>query len=720
MAHGISAQTSHASMGLRRDIEGLRGVAVALVVLFHAKVVGLDGGFIGVDVFYVLSGFLITGILLSELTSGGHIDIAAFYVRRAKRILPAAIVAIVVTLGAAALIVAPLDLAPVALDATFSALFVSNLHFAARASDYFASTTPSPFLHYWSLAVEEQFYLLWPITMVLAARLHRVRLAIWVILVSSLLLSLMLTAQNGPWSFYSLPTRAWELALGAALAYHGPRLEGVPQRLSAVLGWVGLLLLAVSAVSLSASTPYPGSAALLPTVGAALLVFAGTRRGGPGVVLSVPPLRALGRVSYSVYLYHWPLLTLGAVADVGMSAPARWSLVVLSVIVGAVSWRLIEDPLRRVRITSTSARPLAWATAAVVVVALGGLGVAGWSQSALIDRGAALVATDTMPTAAPATSTAASLDAFVGQMADAERIGPVGRGDERPSVPSTIDAAPPATLAPPAVKPAQRELRPRLVDVRGDGDGLNERGCGLSLAGARPPVCVLGDPNGAFTVALVGDSHAAHWFPALELIARERHWRLVPLTKDSCIFLDMRIVSIHLDREYVDCARWRAAVVGLLQEVKPDLVVVSSSRWVHPVLSVDASVARQVDAMARLLSMLPGRLVVLADTPILALDVPACLSRLPMRPDQCATSVGYGLSAQLLRDAPAAERSGALLVDPGPWLCGPTVCPPIIDSTIVYRDDHHLTATFARALAPLLDVALAGVVAAIQAQAAGE
>jgi hypothetical protein len=421
-----------------------------------------------------------------------------------------------------------------------------------------------------------------------------------------------------------------------------------------------------------------------------------------------------------VYLYHWPLLTLGAMAGVGSTAPARWSLVALSVVVGAVSWRLIEEPLRRARITSTSARPLAWATAAVVVVAFGGLGVAGWSQSALIDRGAALVAADAMPTEAPGTASAASVEASAGQAAADARTGPIGRGDERPTPPMTIDATPQATLAPLAVKPVQRELRPRLVDVRADGDGLNERGCGLSLAGARPPVCVLGDPKGTFTVALVGDSHAAHWFPALELIARERHWRLVPLTKDSCIFLDMRIMSIHLEREYVECARWRVAVVGLLQEVKPDLVVVSSSRWVHPVLSVDASVGRQADAMARLLSMLPGRLVVLADTPILALDVPACLSRLPMRPDQCATSAGYGLSAQLLRDGPAAERSGALLVDPGPWLCGPTACPPIIDSTIVYRDDHHLTATFARALAPLLDEALAGVVAAIQARGVDE
>lgn len=348
---------------------------------------------------------------------------------------------------------------------------------------------------------------------------------------------------------------------------------------------------------------------------------------------------------------------------------------------------------------------LGWTTAAVLVVAFCALVLASGSPVAPIDRSSGVAAAEGAPTgesASPVTTATMTAPEQVAMAAPTAA----------PTI--TIDAAPSIAVAAPRAQPAGRELQPRLVDARADGDGLTERGCGLSLPGAQPPLCVLGDPGGTHTLALVGDSHAGHWFPALELVARERHWRLIPLTKDSCTFLDMRIVSVHLGREYLDCARWRTAVVGVLQQLQPDLVMVSSSRWVHPVLAVDADADRQADAMARLLSALPGRIVLMADTPLSAVDVPACLSRFPTRPEQCATAVGSALSRQFLRDGPAAERSGATLVDPASWFCGPEVCPAVIDSTIVYRDDHHVTATFSRTLAPRLDAALSGLMTAIE------
>jgi hypothetical protein len=255
-------------------------------------------------------------------------------------------------------------------------------------------------------------------------------------------------------------------------------------------------------------------------------------------------------------------------------------------------------------------------------------------------------------------------------------------------------------------QPTPRELRPRIAEARTDVDGLTARGCGLSLAGTQPPSCELGASGGAMTVALVGDSHAAQWAPALEAITQRQSWKLVPFTKDSCIFLDMRIVSLHLEREYTECATWRDNVLAQLRRIQPDLVIVSSSRWVHPVQAVDADRARQADAMARLLRTVPGRVAVIADTPLMAVDVPACLSRRDRTADQCATSRGYALTAHLARDGRAAEDAGAALIDPSPWLCGPEVCPATIDSTIVWRDDHHLTATMARQLASVLEPAL--------------
>ncbi|MDQ2950864.1 MAG: acyltransferase [Chloroflexota bacterium] len=667
-------------MSFRTDLEGLRGVAVALVVLFHARLLGVAGGFVGVDAFYVLSGFLITGLLVRELGATGRIDLGAFYARRARRILPAASVAIALILAASAVLVAPLDLPQIAADATSSGLFVGNIAFAARATDYFASTGPSPFLHYWSLGVEEQFYLAWPLLLAIAFRFRRSHAVTLAVVVVSLLACIAITQVDAPWAFYSLPTRAWQLALGALLAMHGGRIARLPTVPMALAGWLGLALLGIAATTYDASTSYPGIAALTPTAGVGLVILAGGRRGGAGRVLGLAPLRWLGRISFSLYLYHWPVLVLIPLAIGEPSLIGRGALVLLSVVLALASYLFVERPFRmtriRVRQTARSFALAAVAMSAVVLLAQS-IGLVGAGQVAA--HGVTSVATE--ETAMPVL----------------------------PSAEPSATVAPEVTVAPAATAlhiPTPHVLRPSLAGARNDTDGLQQRGCGLSLAGTKPPLCVLGTPGGKVTVALVGDSHAAQWAPALELIAQQRGWRLLPFTKDSCIFLDMRIISIHLEREYTECAAWREQVVVTLAHVQPDLVVVSSSRWVHPVSAIDDDPARQADAMARLVSRLPGHVVVIADTPLSAVDVPACLSKRDTTFDLCATARDYALTRALDRDGPAAEQLGAALVDPAEWLCGPDVCPAVIDWTIVYRDDHHLTATMARRLAPLLEPTL--------------
>jgi peptidoglycan/LPS O-acetylase OafA/YrhL len=670
----------------RPDLEGLRGLAVALVVLFHARLLGAVGGFVGVDAFYVLSGFFITGMLLRELATTGRLDLVAFYGRRARRILPAASLAIVVILAFAAFIAAPLDLASIAVDATASGLFVGNLLFAARATDYFASSTPSPFLHYWSLGVEEQFYLVWPLLLVVAFRVRQVYRIAATLCLGSLALSIALTPVQAPWAFYSLPTRAWQLGLGALLALYGPALARLPSLPIAVGGWLGLLFLGIASLTLDPTSGYPGLAALLPTTGVALVVLATGRRGGPGPLLAFAPLRILGRISFSLYLYHWPVLVLASIAFGELSTALRWSFVGLSIVIAAASWRLVEQPFRRARgLLRGPRRSLGLAASAICVV-----GVA-----------AQLVGLSGAP------SVAARGDGSVSEV-----VLPL-EGDTIQGARSSV-APPPAVAAvvemvasaAPAASSVPRELRPRLVDARNDVDGLNERGCGLSLAGTQPPLCQLGAADDRHADTAVGDSHAAQWFPALEAIAKQRRWRLLPFTKDSCIFLDMRIISLNLEREYSDCARWREKVVSALQRARPDLVVVSSSRWVHPVDPADADPERQADAMVRLLKALPSRLAVIADTPLSAQDVPACLSRRDRTVEACGTPRSYALTAHLARDRRVADGLAAVLIDPSEWLCGPAVCPAVIDWTIAYRDDHHLTATMARRLAPLLEPGL--------------
>ena len=681
------------SPSFRPDLEGLRGIAVALVVLFHARLLGVVGGFIGVDAFYVLSGFLITGLLLRELATRGRLDLVAFYGRRARRILPAATVAIVVILVAAAFIVAPLDLPAVAADATASGLFVGNMLFAFRATDYFASSTPSPFLHYWSLGVEEQFYLVWPILLLVAFRARRLGLVVFAVCVLSFVLSIVLTSVQAPWAFYGLPTRAWQLALGALLALHGPALARLPSALIAIGGWLGIALLGIAAALLDPTTGYPGFAALLPTTAVALVILAGGRHGGPGRLLAVAPLRLLGRISFSLYLYHWPVLVLASVLVGELSPVLRWSLVGLSVAAAAASWRLVEEPFRRARLLRPR-RSFVFGSSAICMVLIAAqlMGVLGASSVAASN----IVHTDAVETQDVITASQVS-----------------SLPNEATAAPATVTATSTPTAAP-TMAPVPHELRPRLGDVRRDVDGLNERGCGLSLAGSQPPLCTLGTAEGAITVALVGDSHAAQWFPALDTIAQQRGWKILPFTKDSCIFLDMRIISLHLEREYTECARWRAEVVIALQRAQPDLVVVASSRWLHPVDTADADSERQSDAMVRLLKALPGRIAIIADTPLSAVDVPACLSRADRTAADCGTARYYALTAHLARDGRAAAGLGATLIDPTQWLCGPEVCPAVIDWTIVYRDDHHLTATMARRLAPLLESGLVEAISTIR------
>jgi hypothetical protein len=255
--------------------------------------------------------------------------------------------------------------------------------------------------------------------------------------------------------------------------------------------------------------------------------------------------------------------------------------------------------------------------------------------------------------------------------------------------------------------PLPANLVPSLSAARNDSDPLVRDGCGLSLGGTEPPSCVYGDPHGKITVALVGDSHAANWFPALNIVARQRGWRLIPLTKFSCVFVDMRIWSPNLRREYTECATWRENVVDRLVQLRPDLVVISSNRWFPTVVDSDADPVAQGDAMARLIVRIPARVAIIVDTPRSQFDVPACLAEHRDAVEQCTTPRPAAFTwRHMRREKEAARMTGATIVDMSNATCPADPCPPIIGGKLVYRDNHHLTATFARSLATVLGAAL--------------
>ena len=704
--------------GFRPDLEGLRAVAVALVVLYHAGVPGFSGGYVGVDVFFVLSGFLITGLLLREVRRSGTISLSAFYARRARRLLPASALVLLVTVVASFVLLPPLQVPPVAGDTAAAALYVSNMRFAFQATDYLqAELAPSPLLHFWSLGVEEQFYVFWPAIVLLVARARidatrRVAIAAGIISVVSFCLALWLTGANAPWAFFSLPTRAWELGLGAFLAIGAVRLARIPERPAAAVAWTGLGLVTLSGVILGTETPFPGTAALLPTVGSALVIAGGFRQSAvaPGRWLSMSAPRFLGRISYSLYLWHWPLLVLPAAA-LGGPLPwwARGALVLAAIGLAAATQRWVEDPLRHgTWIGTLPRRNLAMAGALSVVVATASLGLAATTMATLQSSSASSLTGDEQ-----------QLDQLL-DVVDPSAPRVAGAPDApagTPGRPAAGRTAPP-TLPPTPSGPLPATLRPSLAEVRDDLPELYGDGCHLTQEEVVSPPCEYGRPDGTPTVVLFGDSHAASWFPAVDRLASERGWRLVSLTKSSCSSVDVAQWNVTLKRAYTECDAWRASSYARIVAEHPSLVLLANDRTFvaagpdgAPLTDAADRAAAWRDGMTRTLAGLApaaAAVVVIGDTPRSSHDVPVCLSAHGADTLACATPLEQAVDlAWLGEERAAAERGGVGFVDPTPWVCPSTPCPAVVGSFMVLRDEHHLTTPFSRALAARLGDTLA-------------
>jgi hypothetical protein len=597
----------------------------------------------------------------------------------------------------------------VAADAAAAALSVANIRFALQATDYFSNIAPpSPVLHYWSLSVEEQFYLLSPAFLLVAMRLSRPRFSaavlLLIILLTSLAGAIVLTTISPPWAFYSLPTRAWQLALGGLLAVVAFADLSRPGRwLVAVSGWIGLLGVVASAFLIDSSTPYPGFAALLPTGSAALLLLSTDQPGSPGVVLRTLPLRFLGKISYSLYLVHWPILVLPAAAlAIGeeLRLPERLLLAGVSIVAGWASWRFVEQPFHR-------GTRLRLPSRAVI-----GLGLAGIVATATFSFSVGLYAR-------------AQIDAPVdpGPIAGGPTLAPEPTEppiETDPPTP-TESAAPGRTRKPtptPRAVPTPkvntgalpRDVRPRLSDAANDWEKLYRDGCELQYNGSNPLSCTYGNPKGSKTVALVGDSTAAQWFPALEKIAQQRDWKIVTFIKFACRFEDIRQYSRILKREYTECEQWIPNVVRELKQLKPDLTIVSADRSPGVLDPANDNPAVQGNAMARLLQQVPGKVALMVVTPQLTqgngfLDPPTCLSQHKDDVTRCEAnrnlSFGwrYGIAE---RAAYRALKPRATIVNLSDYLCPGKSCPAVMNDMIVWRDYFHLTSTFAQSLANAL------------------
>ena len=658
MTSHAEAPAPHRRLPFRPDIEGLRAVAILLVVAAHANVPWLPGGFVGVDVFYVLSGYLITGLLLQEVRATQTINFADFYARRFRRLMPGLLLMLIVTGIAAWLLVAPADQPAQAMAAVSASAWLSNFHFAFSDLGYFTpGAETNIYLHTWSLGVEEQFYLIWPALLAIglgtwkggtrAATDPRLRWILIAILAASLLACILWTRTAPLLAFYMMPARAWQFALGALVSLHfhsrgdDAQSHGGSQTTSSLsaMGWLGLGSILVAALVLDARTPYPGFWALLPSLGTAAILAAGTRQTSAGVaqLLASRPMQSIGRISYAWYLWHWPVLLLGACVIRTDIAVNRLGLVLLSLLIAFVSYRWVEAPLRREKyLISRPHVAVAGAFACMILVASIGLR---WHNRA-IDR-----------------------------------------------------------LSDPDQQPFQA--------VRYDAPAIYAMPCDDWYQSAEVKPCDFGPEDAPHTAVVLGDSVGVQWFPALSEIFGKPQWRLLVLTKSSCPIVDTPFFYARIGRVFTECAKWRQDALQFIVDLKPDVVVLGSTstygfaenEWIDGT----AAVLRKIGDAAK-------RIVIMRSTPVLPFDGPSCLAprsglhKLLTGSNGCSAPAHDQRSDDVFHWLALATQKfpNAKVVDMTDSVCPAEVCRAELNGIVVFRDTQHLTAKFAASLSDAL------------------
>ncbi|MEP6559784.1 MAG: acyltransferase family protein [Nakamurella sp.] len=719
------------TLTFRPDIQGLRAVAVIAVILDH--LIGWPrGGFIGVDVFFVISGFLITGIMLGEQSLSGAISWRGFYRRRFKRIIPAATLVLVATVAASYLVYRVARFESIASDSVYSFFFMANWHFADVGTDYFRADGPvSPLQHFWSLSLEEQFYLAWPALLIAAFAIAAAKASatdtrrrtviltagIAVVAVASFGWAMWETAGNPTWAYFSTFSRAWELAAGALLAVTATTMARIPAAVRPLLTYLGLLIIAVGLFVISAGSAFPGPWAALPVVGAGLVIAAGI--GGPPRMLWPLTNSAssyLGKISYSLYLWHFPVIVLLAAIMAAGTATYIATAVVVMLVLSILSFHFVEDPMRRSSWFEPKQRPVGgndpWRGARTRRVRTFGL-LGGGVTVALV---AVLIAVQVEPV---------DPEVIGGQIAAAAPAAAAAQ----PSI-SAISAAPAATTAQSnlsteinaALAASQwPELTPSL-DTLGPDDKAAEwvtDGClgaeqgAIADPQANAEHCLYGDPAAPKTAVLLGDSVAISYLPGIRAALEPAGWKIRVLTLEQCPFAQIEVLKGD-GSAHPDCDNFRKWTLDQVTAIHPELVLISTATS-----TVGRLVGQPPDGaalelwkpgLAASLTALTGhagKVVVLAAPPNTG-NLLKCATQLSV-PQDCegAPTERYDALVRTERAVVAAQGQGFEYVAVTPWFCSSAGrCPSFIGVNPVMVDGGHLTAAYSKQLGPVLAVSL--------------
>jgi len=639
----ISADTK--TKGLRADIQALRALAVLLVVVFHLWPKSLTGGFIGVDVFFVISGFLITSHIVRDSTQGAG-RVIRFWARRIRRLMPASFLVICTTALAVALAVPAFFKRDWLVEVVAASAYAENWLLARKSVDYMAQgAAASPTQHFWSLSVEEQFYIVWPV-MILAVtvllrksseakRSRAMLLVIALIAASSLAYSYWLTAHDSSTAYFSTPVRAWEFAAGGLLAFATTKPTRAIGRAAAI---AGLALIFLSGVFFTSSLAFPGLIAMIPVAGTALVIWARSDSGLLHRVFALPPVAWLGSRSYSIYLWHWPLIILlPYLIRAELTWQTKLGVFALALLLAELTTRYVEQPF------IANGR---WA------------GV----RPRKVFAGLAIVSL------------------FVG-------------GSSLLAIQSNI-------------KQINQELESGNVSLDSFPDDFGYLpGCeDIAFTQSAPQVCELGNRASKVKIAAVGDSHLGAYVAALNTLGKKNDWAIDVIWKPACPYSNAQRVQ---NQSTVDaCLAWNTNVRELLLDRHYNLVITTAKSGVTwKVAQGESGDAVASAGFAEVWSELveaKSAVLVIRDNPRARKDLAACLAI--HEPNQCALARDAALKPDAQVQAVAQLSSSLVtLLDFTETYCGEKSCQPMLDGVYVYRDNQHLTGRFVQTLLPAIE-----------------
>ena len=677
---------------VRPEIQALRAIAVATVVVFHYWPELITGGYVGVDVFFAISGFLITAHLVREVDRTAKVSLPGFWARRARRILPAALL-VLLFCAVATYFWVPLNLWEQFFgEIRASTLYVENWNLAAQAVDYLgAENRPSPVQHYWSLSVEEQFYIVWPvlilIAMTLARRgselLRRQAIAAMLVLLTlaSFIYSVIATANDPAAAFFITPTRVWEFGAGGILALAAT--TSARPAFRAAVSWLGVGAILLASFAFTAETPFPGAAALLPILGTVAVIWAGAPalRWAPLGWMKLRPVQWVGDNSYSIYLWHWPLLILAPFVLLDqLTTPIKLGLLALTLILAALTKRFVEDPLRSGPLLAGK-RPrrtfIVAAAASAVVLLASFAAIAELNDRQEQDR-----------------------RATARLLASGERcLGAAARDpDNQPCINPKLrlSVAPSPATARELVTPHDGTEANRSPLCQG----------GLKIIGLLE-LCSFGAPanRAERQVVSIGDSHARRWRPGLNIVALESNWRVTSIVRRGCPLNNYLTGS---STEIRSCRQWQRQLAAWLKAnpTIDTLVIAQSTGTGRNPERFEARV-RGYEERLRLLPSTIEEVIVLRDNPRVSGNTLDCVEQAVEAGKAAGPACAIPRSVALKPDplAVAAEnldQSNINVIDLTEFYCGPEVCLPVVGGVLIHSDRHHQTELWNRTLAPFV------------------